>query len=372
MWQPRTCGCKGSGGWSSPRRKHEKQRNIPLAEMVSKLDLRGVEDRTIRPLSSYRPQGCDLRKQIIGLIDHLFVVYSVPAFLYQAFSHTHDEFNETWAGYRNWFVTIAQGGSFPKLVKPFMTAKEAHLFLAAPDRNLIRANVWWAKMKAAGLPAEVIDRLVDRIFAYFQVDDSGGRLAETIRFFARYCGEGCGIEVTKFGEITDCVSWKLRNEPEFHMQGRTLGSVIRLTQEWHVEMQKAKLHRIIEWPGVQIRDWEFEAKEKLWTVVELHTNRELLYEGRAQRHCVFAYVQRCVAGGSAIFSMRAYPKVSGGEAIAQQLTGDTSTEITRVTIDVNAKREVVEARGPYNRPPTDEETRVLRRWARQMGLELRI
>lgn len=357
-----------NGLWRPLKPKREKrQPNIPLADMVMLLDLRGIEHRAIRPLSAYDPSSRDLRKRLMGLVEHLFVTYRVPRFLLRACMREEIPFDDLRPMYREWLVTIGQGGSFQKLVKPFMTGKEAHLFLFAPDRNRIHQNVWWAKMKAAGLPDDLIDRLIDRLFTYFRFDDPGERLVETIRFYARYNDQ---IDMAKLGEITDCLSWKLRNEPEFHMKGRTIGSVTRLTNRWHVEMQKARLDRIIEWPGLQIRDWEFVSGDRLWTVVELRTNRELLYEGRAQKHCVFSYVDRCVAGGSAIFSMRAYPKIAAGCAEAGSVVREATAELTRMTLEVGSNRVIGEIGGLMNRPATLEEVRVLRSWAREKGLLL--
>src|SRR5205085_4510450 len=118
--------------------------------------------------------------------------------------------------YREWFVTLAQGGSFSKLVKGFMTSKEAFLFLSAPAENRIHENVWWAKMRAAGIPCHVIQKLNERIFGQYFFDDPNGRLAEVIQFYARF---HAGMDRVTFGEIADFLAWKLRNDRAFSLKG---------------------------------------------------------------------------------------------------------------------------------------------------------
>jgi hypothetical protein len=252
-----------------------------------------------------------------------------------------------------------QGDSFAHVAQPYLTAREAHLLLSAPPGNRIHENVWWARMKAAGLLDLAAANLTDRIFAYFPPDDSRPELADTIRFYVRFC---CEMSRDEWTEVTDCLSWKLRNEPKFVMHGRTVASMLRLAAEWRREMQAAKLDRIIEWTGLQLSDWSMESHDGLWTVTELRTNRELLYEGRKQRHCVFSYVDHCRSGCSAIFSLRCLGPVpsNGGER----------PELSRVTIDVNRNRAVVEARGYRNRQPTTDESRVLRLWGAEKGVAI--
>src|SRR5262249_51347548 len=149
--------------------------------------------------------------------------------------------------YRHWFVTLAQGGSFPKLVRGYLTSKEAFVFLSAPAANRIHENVWWARMRVAGLPVAITERLIDRLFGHYVFDDPQGRMAEVIQFYARFHQD---MNRVTFGEVTDFLAWKLRQDPAFSLRGRTVGSVVRLTSEWHVLMQKARLGQNVEWKGL--------------------------------------------------------------------------------------------------------------------------
>ncbi len=348
-------------------RRKSKQKKKAADELIKHLDLKGIEGKIVRQPEGYRPKSYNLDRQLIGLLRHMFVEYSVPACLYGPCMRKADPFSCMHETYRQWFVTLAQGGSFPKLVKWFMTSREAFLFLSAPPANLIHENVWWAKMRAAGLPREIVEKLIDRVFHHFFFDDPNGRLAEAIQFYARFHQE---MDKVTFGEVNDFVAWKLHNEPEFSLKGRTAGSVIKLTNEWHAQMQRARLYSIIEWAGLQIPDWEMVTRNGVWSVAELRTNRDLLMEGRKQKHCIYSYVQRCVSGMSAIFSLRGYPQIVAGYAEDGQVIWEKSAELTRVTIEVNDKGSVVQMRGRLNRMPTEEENKYLRLWADDQGIRI--
>jgi hypothetical protein len=353
---------------SSKRDKKQKKKSV--GELLSLMNLSGIEGTALRPINTYIPKSYNLDRQLVGLLNHLFVRYPVPDFLFQAcIKDGSDPFKDRQEIYRHWFVTLAQGGSFPKLVKGYMTSKEAYLFLSAPTANRIHENVWWAKMKAAGLPVGVIEKLIERIFSHYFFDDPGGRLAEAIQFYARFHQD---MNKVTFGEVTDFLAWKLRQDRAFSLKGRTVASVVKLTNEWHVLMQKAKLGHNVEWKGLELPDWEHVARDKTWAVVELRNNKELMNEGRKQKHCVYSYVQWCVAGRSAIFSLRGYHKRVVGCTDEGEILWDKTLEQTRVTIEVNSNRAVVQVRGPLNRQPTDEEKQILRQWAGDKGIILRV
>ena len=346
-----------------------RQKKKCVGDLLCRVNLHGIEGAALRPAWTYVPRSYNLDRQIAGLVNHMYVRYPVPGFLYRCCRKgTGDPFECMHDMYRMWLVCLAQGGSFPKLVKCVMTSREAYVFLGAPAGNLIHENVWWAKMRVAGIPTGTAEKLIERVFAHYFFDDPNGRLAEAIQFFARYCGE---MDKVTFGEITDFIAWKLRNDRGFSLKGRTLSSVIKLTNEWQVLMQKAKLGHSVEWKGLSIPDWEFEAKDRIWTVQELRNNRELMNEGRKQKHCVYSYVHWCVAGRSAIFSLRSYRKIVKDYTEVGMVVWDKSLEQTRITIEVNSSRVIVQVRGPLNSPPTDEERKALRLWAGEKGLILR-
>ncbi len=306
---------------------------------------------------------------MIGLVNHMFVRYPVPYFLYQACLPGDENFAFMKEVYRQWFVTLAQGGSFSKLVKGLMTSKEAFVFLNAPSTNHIHENVWWAKMKLAGLPKGVAEKLISKIFTNHFFDDPDGRLAEAINFYAKFHGE---MDKQTFDEITDFAAWTLRNNREFRFKGRTVASMVALSNEWHIEIQKADIGKYTEWPGLGIPKWDYIEKAQEWEVVELLSNQAIVNEGRKQKHCVASYVNWCIDGYCSIFSLRCYSHSmthydEDGVAVYNRLR-----ELRRVTIEVGNNRTVRQIRGVLNRQPTDEEKLILRLWAGEKGLSIRV
>ncbi len=152
------------------------------------------------------------------------------------------------------------------------------------------------------------------------------------------------------------------------MKGRTASSAVKLSNEWHLQMQRAKLGSTSSGTAWGLRTGLYEDKAEVWEVMELRDNKELVNEGRKQKHCVYSYVQRCVQGQSFIFSLRAYRKVAADYDAEGKPIWDKAFETRRVTIEVSPSRSLVQVRGPLNRAPTLEEQAVLRRWMGETGI----
>ena len=332
-----------------------------VAELTAMLSLQGLWRHALRPAETYVPKSHNLDKQLYGLINHLFVQYPVPPFLYAVcFDPRADP------EHKHWFITLAQGGRFPKAVQGVMTSREACAFVTAPNSRTITENIWWARLKAAGVPSAALGPLIDRIFSAHPVQDGDGRLAEAIQFYARWTDS---LSARSFDEVTDFVAYQLRNSRQFRLKGRTAGSVVKLTDEWHLLMQRAKLGRHIQWEGLKVADWTYEDKAEVWDVFELKSNKDLVAEGRKQKHCVYSYVQSCVAGRSFIFTLRACRKLAADYTDDGKPVWSREYETRRVTIEVNSARGIVQVRGPLNRPPQPEEAQVLRRWMGERGIQ---
>jgi hypothetical protein len=362
-------------------REAKRHKKKSLGELLAMTNFTGIEAYALRPIDSYVPKSYNVERQVYALIDHMYVKYKVPGFLYQAclaqpvrtkigtlqpspIGVRVDPFaNKHW-DYRHWFVTIAQGGSFRKKVKDIMTSREAAEFLNAPATNLIHENVWWARMTVAGIPHNVKSHVLNRILSTFDFTDADGRLREAIAFYARYYVD---MNKSTLAEITDFLAWRLNNDPTFRLQGRTLTSVTRLSNEWHILMQKAKLGSNITWAGLGIAGWENVTKNAVWRMAELQSNRDLLNEGRKQKHCVYSYVQHCIAGRSYIFSLRGSNKAFSHYDCDGNIVWNAVDEFTRITVEVNSQRAIVQVRGALNRAATEEERKILRMWAGEKG-----
>src|SRR3569833_2799686 len=175
------------------------------------------------------------------------------------------------------------------------------------------------------------------------------------------------MDKVTIGEVIDFLAWKLRFDLDFSIKGRTVGSIVRLCDEWHVQMQKAKLGSAVVWPGTGKMPWQYVGDRIVWQAMELRSNKDLLAEGRKQRHCVYSYVQQCLAGRSFIFSLRGSTKAFAGYDADGKVIWDGVDEQTRLTVEVNARGVFVQIRGQLNRKAVPDEMAVLRRWSGELG-----
>lgn len=313
---------------------------------------------SVRDVRSYLVRSYNLERQIVALVDHVFVSYPVPRFLYRAILSKQGldavygtKEGAAWpdeSSYKTWFYAVAQGRSFARIAKETFTAREAHFFLKAPGSNTIRENILWARCAAAGLSDEASAFVVYR-FAPVLGTQPSERTSDLIRFFVNSWDEMRGFDST---EIADFLLQAMAN-PSFSLKGRTLGSLRKLAEEWHRHSYSVRVRTFETWlPKFQL--WEVREKRRLVRAIELTDNRALAHEGRVQRHCVFTYVRRCGLGLSRIISMRFFDAV-----------GDL---VDRITIEVDSKEgRVVQVRGRQNRRMTDEERVLVAKWSEENG-----
>jgi len=315
--------------------------------------------KIIRRPEEWESKSYNINKQVRDYLRHLFVVYPVPSFLYKAFDSKQPRWeydNEMrWRRTEHydfvpWFIALAQGESFHKLVKEIMTKREANIFLKSPEFDTITESIWWAKLTAAGLRVGLIQKVIKKFFANRPINKLTKRYEELIRFFVKFQDD---IDKQTFDEITDFIANRFANDQEFTLKGRTLGSVIRLSNDWHLLIHKAKVDTYTEWNPIDVADWVFKDKEETtWKITQITNNIDLVKEGRKQRHCVYSYVRWCEEGRCFIFTM------------------ESSLEGKHLTLELDRNRRIVQARGRFNRAPTAYERRVVMRWALDRHLSI--
>lgn len=321
----------------------------------------------IRSSDTFRSRTYNLGRQVLELVDHLFVRYPVPHFLVSAVLSPsgHDlvfdrpipnrqRNHRRFVLYRSWFITVAQGGSLARVAKDTFTKREAHWFLQAPESLSIEDAVRWAKARAMGMASDAAMFLVERLL-FEEWRSLGDRQADLFRFWAAAWPEMRGYDRD---EIIDFVRAMLRDR-EFSFKGRTYGSMLKLCHEWHRYSYGGTVRTYQTWPE-RFRPWEHTRKGLRCVAVELTNNRALAEEGKVQRHCVFTYTSRCIQGSSRIVSFR-----------WTHLFDQPIAPITRVTVEINPTRnEVVQIRGWGNRRASDDELWFIRAWAGELGLTI--
>lgn len=332
------------------------------------------------------------RAQLSSLIRHLVASYDVPLFFDQAWTlPTRWAYQTEPRLFQDWFLHVASGANLRTARGlPFPLSKRmAHHTLEADASLAIGQAIRFGQARAVGLEPSLA-----RAFATTRAGDvtdaPGGRAADpfwasVLRFFAPY---GM-VDPACVGPVVDYLIHQ-RFEPSrrpdgtlapphpgLTMKGRTLDTLLRQVDDWHRQAARVRQVRGRAWPALGIKVvvddagerrgrfiWRLGSKRKTttWIVEELLTGKELAEEGRALSHCVYSYAWSCEKGQSSIWSLRRKRTDAGGAE---------EREERRVTVEIRPMaRQIVQARGSRNRPPTESEWRILDAFAREASLKI--
>lgn len=334
----------------TPRPKKE----IPdTAQALITQDIRGLSNFWIRKPGDWtfvgKSKSIDRRRN--ELIKYLFCRYSVPLFLFKAWSLNQDK------QYMEWFAVVGNGKSlYKECLKDFMTKKETHVFLAVKTNHDIKQKLWWAKAYCfAPEKKKLVSMIADSRIVRFPFNDFW---VSVMHFFLNH---GELIESShEISDILDCIAAKYDEDNEWTMKGRTYKSVKRMSKEWHKDMANLSRYDQRFWEGMGIKPTIYHGTQIFgvsrvgvtYTIKELTSGFELAKEGNEQRHCVAGYVSSCVSGQSHIFALK---------------KEYMDTKENCVTIEVR-NRVVVQTARKANIRPTAFESELIHRWAREKGL----
>ena len=150
--------------------------------------------------------------------------------------------------------------------------------------------------------------------------------------------------------------------PELLNRGLVFATLQKATVAWHYELSRKKIIGAGSWEGMGIADCKWEVKNKdgdveaIVYVEQIKTASGLQEEGSQMRHCVSSYASNCRSGYNAIFSMYKISKYGSKNRM--------------VTIRVNNRGTVVEAKGFANREIKQGEMNYLKGFANYNGLSI--
>jgi flagellar biosynthesis chaperone FliJ len=128
-------------------------------------------------------------------------------------------------------------------------------------------------------------------------------------------------------------------------------------EEWHTELNNARRYGyqgLVKLPDCGISSYSHEKQGKQYIIKQLKTNKELMEEGAALKHCVGLYTSHCLQNGSFIFSLREL-----------RVNEQEETEEKRcVTIEINRNR-IIQKKGQYNRTCNPIELAIISEWMRE-------
>lgn len=324
----------------------------------------------LRPIEAWTPPPASAWPQFTSLARHLFGLYPIPVFM-----------TSTWFELppgeklpcHEWFKHVGLGKSIrrAKLPLPFTKAM-AHWFSQVPDHYTISAALRWAQVRGLGGDRKLAEAVTaTRLGKGFGHEDFW---LTVLRSFVSHAKLDLA-HVTPVVDFLHHQRFAAREvfqhgvlarqgppQPNYSMKGRTLQSLLRQMTAWHKELGKETRSPTLHWVRCKIGEYEWaEGSEHLenmrrWTIRELLDDRELTAEGRAMKHCVATYAQKCAKRQSSIWSL----KVENSEGRKPVLT---------IEVDL-ATSTICQVRGRSNRLPKDHEREILRRWAMQERLRI--
>jgi hypothetical protein len=325
----------------------------------------------LRPVKAWSPTRQSPWPLFTSLAHHLLALYPVPAFMTSVWFNLPP--GEVLPQH-GWYKHLGLGRNMRTAGLPLrLTKAMAHLFTQAPHHYTAIAALRWAQVRGLG-GCDALARAV--------VNTRLGEVLENEEFWEgvlHFFINHPSLELAHVGPVVDFLQhqkfeWnegvspdgvfgkQAPPRPDYTMKGRTVASILRQVQEWHEQLGEDTSQPSLSWQHSPFKDFHLvEGSEALgnmrvWTIAELLTGRALSLEGRAMRHCVATYTDRCARRQTSIWCMRVENECGRHRVL---------------TIEVDLpRRTVCQARGKCNRLPHAVERALLERWAAREGLKL--
>lgn len=317
-----------------------------------------------------------------SLVDHLFVRYPIPAFLYQNWLVLEGLPRWKWVC---WSLTLGRGIGLHRVASYFEwnVPRRLEHFLRLASGHLSPVDaVMWAEIQRLGGQSPDFQRI--RRHPGYVLDITAGPYCNiecdanevdwhhpprfrpaghdsefwqgAVRWLGRYRAE---LTDPQAAEILDWALHRFLEEERarhwgdegrgFQWTGRSPAGLLEQIEEARQleqrrRAQEAGARHALTW-APRGWDWSFvDPAGETWELRELHSVLDLNQESEAMHHCVANYSYQCALGRSSIFSLR-----RGGCRV--------------LTVEVEPGfRRIVQARGVRNRPASAEENAVLSNW----------
>jgi PcfJ-like protein len=368
---------------ASLRRVSQRARPAPDFHKAIDEAKRGFESEILRDPYAWRPQmkTRDAARLRLAAARYLFARYPVAEHLEQIWIDSSGLGDEESRLRKRWFIVAAGGRSlYREMAGAWLSRKEVHAFLNPLGSLSFQEAVWQAIARSYCSDPGIVLRVARSRIAQTPRPELGF-WREVARFF---CAHPTTVE--QMDDFRDYLADCYRQNPEFSLKGRTLVSLGRQMHEWHRDLVtiariEAARHRAEaalarargqaspfdapdhgSWKGAAIADWSWSpvvkdpSKREQYLVIQLRTAAELVAETRAMHHCVASYAAKCVAGRASIWSLR-----RRAEGRIERL----------LTIELDPQHRAIQVRGFANRTAGIEEVKLLERWAKARGIELR-
>lgn len=342
----------------------------------------------LKNIEDWEPKRNNPHLQLESVLEHLFAKYKVPKFLYKGFYHSTNG-NQTQGNDHKMielFLHIGSGGSLKKFTnapKLKLNNKVYHHLFTTPEHLGYYQAFRRAQIFSMGGDRWLFETFMDSKLQSEDTIKNDEFWVTVIQFFIT----NVMVSETKIKEIIDYIedqkfqrrfvngAWENPPLPNFQMKGRTVDSLIRLSDNWHhIQEEAAKAARLaarnqdrvmgqrrshyvapkdFSWDRSSIKGYyHIDNKSKVaHDIIELVNSRQLRDQSESQRNCVYSYASSCAEGRCHIFTLR------------DTINGPI------LTIEVRGYK-LVQIRGKCNRMPTESEMRHVRAWAEKERLTI--
>jgi hypothetical protein len=316
----------------------------------------------VRPPSAWRPAGKSQDRLFRSLAEHVLARYPMPAFLWSAFFAEEDA-----PVLARLAVHLGAGGSLYQAVRSGLmpvplTRGMCHELMSRGGEARFLDAVRRVQVKAAGGDA--------RLLRAWIATRAGRRLhaladEEFWQTVIAWLGANPMLPHAEVGPLVDFIEHRRAETPDFAIQGRSVLATLRAMREWHGQLAKENKWRGSVFGASGLQPMKIDHSRRTFggkRVVEIWHFREVLDattladEGRAMGHCVYSYAPRIACGECSIWTLT--------------LEDDTG-HWRRLTIEVRpSQRQIVQARGRFNKLPEPKDTLALQAWASRNNLQL--
>jgi hypothetical protein len=324
----------------------------------------------IRRPEDWTPRSPSAQRQFHSLVRHLVARYDVPTFMDTAWL---EGLSPQGVVHQRWFIHVAQGQNIRTaagLPIP-LTRKQAHYYLGAPDDFDVLRALRWAQVTDLGGSERLARSLLGtRIATDFANDEFWISVL-------RWLVAQPMLDPIHVGPIIDYLHHHrfvasvpnpdahlpdqprlVPAQPNLTMKGRDPEVLLESVADWHRRLGGEQEGKAIYWassgfPPFRLEEGEGENR-RVYTIDEFLSSADLIQEGRAMSHCVGSYAQSCASGRVSIWTLK---------------VADPTGRVDRLlTLEVGStNRQIVQARGKFNKPPGQDELSILRRWAASGG-----
>jgi len=326
----------------------------------------------LRPVESWAIPKVNPLPKFTSLAQHLLAKYPMPGFMTSVWLQCPSQ-----EAYRHqgWFKHLGLGTSIRKADLPLTYTKSmAHWFSQAPDHLTAGQALRWAQIRGLDGSERLAETVVaTRLAKVFANEDFWLTL---LHFFVSHPK----MDLAHVGPLIDFLQHerftpqevfehgvlvkKGPPQPKYSLKGRTLESLLRQMARWHERLGKDSGRPIWHWTRCNIGEYEIvEGSENMgnmrrWTIEECLNSKELEAEGRAQRHCVATYAEKCAKRQTSIWSLRVENDLGRKPVLTIEVDPPTRT--------------ICQIRGRGNRLPKDHEREIIRLWAIQERLRMAV